>query len=157
MASIPTCVGVVCIELKGRIFGCTISSFISLSVEEDAERVLFVLKSDSQTGLRLKEAQNFTVNILGASQSEMARAAGGGLTSDELTDYLIESSESTSSGLSAIRNSVIGFELFLEHTINVENAELFICKVMGLYENQQEYSTPMVYLTRKFGHFEPND
>jgi flavin reductase (DIM6/NTAB) family NADH-FMN oxidoreductase RutF len=157
MARIPTCVGVVCIALEERVFGCTISSFISLSVEEGAERVLFVLKSDSQTGLRLKEAQNFTVNILDATQSEMARAAGGGLPSDELAKFFVESSETTSSGLSAIRNSFIGFELLLEHAITVENAELFICKVVDLYESQQEYSTPMVYLKRKFGYFEPND
>jgi hypothetical protein len=156
MAGIPSCVGVVSIKRDEHLFGCTISSFISLSVDQGAEKVLFVLKSDSQTGLRLKDGHNFTVSILNANQSEIARVAGSGLPPDELTQFLIENSESSSSGLSIIRDCIIGFELLLEQSISVENAELFICKVLGVHLTQSDYSAPMVYLKRRFGYFEPN-
>lgn len=156
MAGIPTCVGVLIVEHEGDISGCTISSFTSLSVDEGSEKVLFVLRSNSQTGLHLKELGNGTVSILEATQAEIARAAGGNLKSAGLTRFLGENSESSISGFPSIRDSCTSFELVLEETVKIDNAELFICKVVGVRQFDPGYSHPMVYLNRKFGHFESN-
>lgn len=55
-----------------RIHACTISSMVSLSVVQDNEMLIFVLKKDSKIGRQIKNLHNFSICILSEGQGTYA-------------------------------------------------------------------------------------
>jgi len=55
-----------------RVHACTISSLVSISVIEDSEMVLFVLKKDSKIGTLIRDIGHFSINVLSEGQSAYA-------------------------------------------------------------------------------------
>ena len=80
MSLIPTSVAVAWLTNdQHEILGCTISSFISISVEQENEMIAFVLRSNSRTGLSIGKSGSFNISILSRNQSEIASIFARGL------------------------------------------------------------------------------
>jgi flavin reductase (DIM6/NTAB) family NADH-FMN oxidoreductase RutF len=65
-------------QSQGELKAITISSLISVSVVENEEEVLFVLKKDSSVGKELFVGKEISINVLSNLQSDIAQVYGGG-------------------------------------------------------------------------------
>ncbi len=63
---------------QSELKAITISSLISVSVVENEEEVLFVLKKDSSVGKDLFIGKEISINVLSNLQSDIAQVYGGG-------------------------------------------------------------------------------
>ena len=142
MSLIPTSVAIAWIRNdQSEIFGCTISSFISVSVEKENEAIAFVLRNDSRTGYAISNSENFTISILSKDQVEIANIFSRGLPIAEMN--------------SAIRTyptwndcSTCEFSLKLQRQILLSNSTIFIADVVSFLSRPR--LEPLVYSARKY-------
>ena len=142
MSLIPTCVGVVWInQNQTHKLGCTISSFVSVSVANDNEIVAFVLRSDSRTAQIIKETNELNVSILSENQFEIAGIFAAGLTIKQLNKSLEVFPEWN-------KSSICEFSLKIEKEIEISQSTIFIAKVESFLYRQD--IKPLVYSSRKY-------
>ena len=142
MSLIPSSVAIVWLKNdQDQLLGCTISSFISVSVIEKGEEVAFVLRNDSRTGQHIKSSQGFKISILSRDQIEIARIFSKGLQIDDLN--------------SAIRkyplwdeNSICEFSLAMKQKIILSNSTIFLASVSSFVSNPE--LKPLIYATREY-------
>jgi len=141
MASIPTCVAVVWgITKSNAMFGCTISSLVSVSIQPNAEEILFVLKRVSSTGANLRDCERFKISVLEENQSHIAKEFSERSPANE--PYQIKH-------LGTWWDEVVAeFTLELSGAYERENATLFIAKVISIRHNQ--HVKPLVYVNRSY-------
>ena len=72
MSLIPTSVSVVACLDERQVFGCTISSLVSLDVGLDSAKILFVLKKESLIGSKIIKNKYFSINVLTNTQKKYA-------------------------------------------------------------------------------------
>jgi 3-hydroxy-9,10-secoandrosta-1,3,5(10)-triene-9,17-dione monooxygenase reductase component len=70
MGTFPTGVAVIATEWDGELFGATINSLTSVSLEPSM--LLFCTSEGSATGTAVRKRGLFSVNILGAHQSDLS-------------------------------------------------------------------------------------
>ena len=70
MGTFPTGVAVIATEWEGALFGATINSLTSVSLRPCM--LLFCTNEGSATGTAIRKRGQFSVNILGAHQSELS-------------------------------------------------------------------------------------
>jgi 3-hydroxy-9,10-secoandrosta-1,3,5(10)-triene-9,17-dione monooxygenase reductase component len=70
MGTLPTGVAIVATEWDGELFGATINSLTSVSLEPCM--LLFCTNEGSATGMAVRKRGLFSVNILGQHQSDMS-------------------------------------------------------------------------------------
>ena len=73
MSLVPTSVSVISCLDEGLIYGCTISSLVSVDVQEENSEIVFVLKKQSLVGEKIKINNTFTINVLTADQVDQAK------------------------------------------------------------------------------------
>jgi flavin reductase (DIM6/NTAB) family NADH-FMN oxidoreductase RutF len=73
MSLVPTSVSVVSCRDANSIHGCTISSLVSVNIQEESPEILFVLKKQSLVGEKIRANNFFTINVLSVGQAEVAR------------------------------------------------------------------------------------
>ena len=73
MSLIPSSVSVISCFEEGLIYGCTISSLVSVDVQEDNSEIIFVLKKQSLVGEKIKVNEFFKINVLSSSKDEIAQ------------------------------------------------------------------------------------
>ena len=142
MSLIPTSVGVVWLNSNdNQKIGCTISSFISVSVTTDSEVIAFVLKGESRTAKILIEAGTFQIAILSQQQLEIAKIFSRSFPVDQLNDALLGYP-------SWVENSICWFKLSVRKTIPVNDTVMFMADVNGYRYNID--AEPLVYSSRKY-------
>ena len=87
MSAIPTSVSLIsCIE-GDAIYGCTISSLVSLDVSNESQIVAFMLKKGSLVAEKITSKKLFSVNVLSAGQEDLAKY----YASERIPDLNLES------------------------------------------------------------------
>jgi flavin reductase (DIM6/NTAB) family NADH-FMN oxidoreductase RutF len=150
MAHIPSCVGVIVFESRTGIGACTVSSFVSLSVENGHEEVIFILRRNSNTGRELKKIENFSISILKSDQNDIADLAGRNLPRKEIQEFLLSKSKRDSNNVLILNDSFITFVLKFKETLSMRNSEIYVCQVLSGGQTPKENHFPMVYFNRKF-------
>ena len=64
MSLVPTSVSVISCREESSIYGCTISSLVSVNVQEENPEIIFVLKKQSLMGEKIRANNFFTINVL---------------------------------------------------------------------------------------------
>ena len=142
MSLIPTSVGVVWLNSNNnQKIGCTISSFISVSVTTDSEVIAFVLKGDSRTAKILSEVGSFQIAILNQRQSEIAKIFSSSFPVDQLNEALLGYP-------SWVENAVCWFKLSVRKTFPVNDTVMFMADVKGYGYNVG--SEPLIYSSRSY-------
>ncbi|NDE11366.1 MAG: flavin reductase [Chitinophagia bacterium] len=73
MSLVPTSVSVLsCLE-NDLVFGCTISSLVSVNIDETNPEIVFVLKKNSLVGKKIRSGNFFTINVLSINQEILAK------------------------------------------------------------------------------------
>ena len=142
MSLVPTSVGIVWSRLNDHeIVGCTISSFISVSVLTEQEAVGFVLKRESRTANTLGQQQEYKVSILSENQSRIAEIFASGMSTADLYSSLTKEA-------SWDKLVLCEFNLSTLNIIEVGPALLFISHVNSI--NVHSDKRPLIYSSRKF-------
>jgi flavin reductase (DIM6/NTAB) family NADH-FMN oxidoreductase RutF len=150
MAQIPSCVGVIVFESVTGIGACTISSFVSISVENGLEQVIFTLKRASTTGGKIKEIEKFSISILKSDQKDIAKLAGRNLPPKDVEAQVLNNCERNSDNILVIKESFITFVLKFQEAFSVGNSEIYVCQVLSGEQISNVKNLPMVYFERKF-------
>jgi flavin reductase (DIM6/NTAB) family NADH-FMN oxidoreductase RutF len=142
MSLIPTSVAIVWLTSdQGQISGCTISSFISVSVIENDEEVAFVLRNNSRTGQSIKSSQNFKISILSREQFEIASVFSQGLQIIDLNLALQEHPMWH-------ENSVCEFSLRMKQEIVLSHSTVFLAGVASFIS--RPHLKPLIYSAREY-------
>lgn len=142
MSLIPTAVGIVwSLESNGDVLGCTISSFISVSIEEKQETVAFVLRQESRTAHQLKELSVYRVSILSQDQSSIAKVFANGMSASEKSKLISQYNL-------WYEDTVCEFQLQPMQQVIVGSSIIFLAKVISFSSNPVKQ--PLVYQSRRF-------
>lgn len=88
MSQVPTSVSIISCVQKNIIFGCTISSLVSVNISEKSPEVIFVLKKDSQIGSLIRLVNFFSINVLSSNQEHWAKKYSEQRNSDTIKDEI---------------------------------------------------------------------
>jgi flavin reductase (DIM6/NTAB) family NADH-FMN oxidoreductase RutF len=150
MAGVPTCVAVICYEHENLILGCTISSFMSISVSENFERILFILRSDSTTGKNISVSDRFTISILSEEQADIARFLGSRKSPHEVNSYLREGRIEINEKSFSIAGAVSYCEVSVDREIQENDSSIYVCKVIEFNQSKESTHFPITYYNRMF-------
>lgn len=145
MSEIPTSVSVVSSIEHNNIFGCTISSLVSLDVNVESAKILFVLKKESLVGNKIISNKNFSVNVLAESQQHYAKYFSQERKPDVIDDikwhieYMI---------YAVLQNAKVVFNCELSSVIESYSANVFVGKVLNIKNSSG--TSPLIYSSRKF-------
>ena len=147
MSSIANTVSVLAVRnTNERVHACTISSLVSLSVIEDDETVLFVLKKNSKTGALIKERGSFSINVLSGEQSSYASEY-----SSSRDEEFVSQAKWTPHNNEFVKliDCKVFFACKIEKIVDEWSSDLYIARVMALELNND--GTCLVYKNRSFG------
>jgi len=68
MSLVPTSVSILSCIQNSLIYGCTISSLVSVNIDEKSPEIIFVLKNESLIGKNIRLGNLFTINVLASSK-----------------------------------------------------------------------------------------
>jgi len=142
MSTIPSCVGIVWVKVnETQTLGCTISSFISISVALGDEKVCFILKNNSRTGELIESSKTFNISILGEKQSEIAKLFAAGISPNEIDLFLKKQTDWESH---TICNLVLEYnKKYVENFSTIYIANVISSKPIAGID-------PLIYRNRKF-------
>ena len=150
MSLIPSSVSVVsCLE-EGIIYGCTISSLVSVDVNDENPEIIFVLRKQSAVGDKIKATKFFTINVLSATQDEIAQK----YSSERLPESISNSSWIIQSEFAEIPKCRITMNCKLLNVYNNHAADVFVGQVIKYSGDQSQAS--LIYDARRYGIFQPN-
>ena len=150
MSLIPSSVSVVsCLE-KGIIYGCTISSLVSVDVNDENPEIIFVLRMQSAVGDKIKATKFFTINVLSATQDEIAQK----YSSERLPESISNSSWIIQSEFAEIPKCRITMNCKLLNVYNNHAADVFVGQVIKYSGDQSQLS--LIYDARRYGRFQSN-
>jgi flavin reductase (DIM6/NTAB) family NADH-FMN oxidoreductase RutF len=138
-------VSIVCIsDEDGTLSASTISSLGSVSVEQESQKILLVLRNNSRTGHLIKLRKQFSVNVLADHQTHLAVLFSKEFNQWEVTEYL-----KYEKGVPVTRQSLFSFICTFETSYEVDRNEIIIGRVdrLGSELNQGQ---PLVYVNREY-------
>ena len=150
MSLIPTSVSVIsCID-NSLIHACTISSLVSIKVQDESPELIFVLKKQSHIGEMIKANNFFTINVLSSKQGDIAQK----YSADRLPEKISDINWVIKDGFAELLNCKITMnckllEIYYDHAANI-----FVCGVVKHSGDQSKLS--LVYEARTYGRFKPN-
>ena len=150
MSLITSSVSVVSCFEEGLIYGCTISSLVSVDVQEDNPEIIFVLKKQSLVGEKIKTNKFFTMNVLSASQDEIAQKYSAARLPENISDsnWIIEGNFAEILKCKIIMNCKL-IQIYDNHAANI-----FVAKVIKHSIDQSQLT--LIYNARKYGRFQSN-
>ena len=155
MSRISNSVAIIGVEDKNlvpEIFGVTISSLISLSVEEGGEEVLFALKRNSFASNQLQVGDYFSINVCSDSQREIAEYFGKRHSQGEDLNVQSFANWNFTSNVPTLLGSHISMVCVLKEKQIRSKSILFISGVQFFLA--QDDTSPLLHYRRKF--FSPN-
>jgi flavin reductase (DIM6/NTAB) family NADH-FMN oxidoreductase RutF len=142
MSRVPTSVGVVwTLNANNQIVGCTISSFMSVSIDRNEQVVAFILKTSSRTAAILETQDDFQVSILNEDQVLLART----FASD---DRFVENNLEIFSQDNWRHDCVCEFKIKARQKFVIGGSQLLIADVLSYFYNPTK--KPLVYSARSF-------
>ncbi|NNE95346.1 MAG: flavin reductase family protein [Acidimicrobiales bacterium] len=142
----PTGVTVVTATASSGPIGVAIGSFVSISLAPPL--VGFFLGNQSGSGIGLREAGSFCVNILGPAQLDLC-ADMASRADDKFARWEWSSSSATGSPVFPGINAYVDCEL--HDIVSIGDHDLFVGRVLDL--NTIAGGEPMVFHTGRYGSF----
>lgn len=148
MSLIPSSVSVVsCLE-EGIIYGCTISSLVSVDVDDENPEIIFVLRKQSTVGDKIKTTKFFTINVLSAAQDKIAQK----YSSERLPESILNSSWIIQGKFAEIPNCRITMNCKFLKIYNNHAANIIVGQVIKFSGDQSQLS--LIYDARQYGIFQ---
>lgn len=138
MSRIVNPVAVVVVKNNEDIHGCTISSLVSVDLDE--KLILFVLKDNSATGEALVKQDTFEIIVLGSNQTELAILFSS--KGKALTHELLQGIE---------QDFLSKLHCILMNVIPNKSTNIFFAKISNIEMNST--NLPLAYFERNFGTF----
>ena len=148
MSLVSTSVSVLTFLESSVVFGCTISSLVSVNIQEDNPEVLFVLKKDSLFGNKIRSGLFFTINVLSSDQGDLAKL----YSTNRDPDIASESNWHMDKEFAVIRGCRSVVNCKLSKVYDSHAADIFIGSVLR-YSGDSEKSA-LLYDARSYGIFE---
>ena len=150
MSLVPTSVSVISCREESLIYGCTISSLVSVDVKEENPAIVFVLKKKSLVGEKIKAHNFFTINVLSASQDEIAQKYSTERSPESISDY----NWIVDGVVPEPLNSRITMNCKLLKIYDNHAADIFVGQVVKYFGDQSKSS--LIYDARRYGRFQSN-
>ena len=150
MSLIPSSVSVVsCLE-EGIIYGCTISSLVSVDVNDENPEIIFVLRKQSAVGDKIKTTKFFTINVLSANQDEIAQKYSSERSPESISNskWIIQNKFAQISKCRITMNCKL-LKIYDNHA-----ADIIVSKVVKHSGDQSQSS--LIYDARRYGRFKSN-
>jgi flavin reductase (DIM6/NTAB) family NADH-FMN oxidoreductase RutF len=150
MSLVPTSVSVISCREESLIYGCTISSLVSVDVNEENPAIVFVLKKQSLVGEKIKAHNFFTINVLSASQDSIAQKYSTDRSPENISDHswIIEGD------FAKIPKCRITINCNLLTIYDNHAADVFVGQVIKYSGDQSQAS--LIYDARRYGRFHSN-
>ena len=150
MSLVPTSVSVISCREESLIYGCTISSLVSVDVQEENPAIVFVLKKQSLVGEKIKAFDFFTINVLSARQDEIAQKYSRDRSPANISDH----SWIVEGDFAEIPECRITMYCKLLKIYDNHTADIFVGQVVKYSGNQSQAS--LIYDARRYGRFQSN-
>ena len=148
MSLVPSSVSILACVSDGKIYGCTISSFVSVNVSNHGAEVIFVLKKGSLVGTKIINDGVFTINVLNSNQELLA----GKYSSQRNPEELPNDNWSIASGkFPQLSNSRASLNCEYKQVYTDHEADIFVSRVLDFNGNKD--LSALVYDSRKYGMF----
>ena len=148
MSLVPTSVSVLTHLENNLIFGCTISSLVSVNISEETPEIVFVLKKDSLFGNKIRTGLFFSINVLSSDQSDLAKI----YSTSRDPDIASEANWHVDKRFAVIRGCRSVINCQLSKVYDSHAADIFIGSVLS-YSGDAEKSA-LLYDARSYGIFE---
>jgi flavin reductase (DIM6/NTAB) family NADH-FMN oxidoreductase RutF len=150
MSLVPTSVSVIsCVE-NSLIHGCTISSLVSVDVQDENPELIFVLKKQSLIGGIIETNNFFTINVLSCQQGDIAQKYSTNRSPEKISDtnWVVKNN------FAEISNCIVNMNCKLLKIYDSHAANIFVGKVVK-YSGDQSQSS-LIYDARRYGRFQSN-
>lgn len=147
MSLVPTCVSILSCIQNNSIYGCTISSLVSVNINEKSPEILFVLKNESSIGDKIKLGNLFSINILADNQMALAKKYSQKREPDSLSDQTWNISD----GFPKIQGARIHLECELASVYESHAANIFVGSINKYFGDLTK--SALIYDARNYGRF----
>ena len=151
MSLVSTNVSVLSCIKNQLIYGCTISSLVSVNISDKFSEILFVLKKESIMGSLIENNTYFSINLLNSSQKQIAEKFANSRTPDNLEDSTWKITDNEFAELHnarAVINCVFN-RRYIDH-----GADIFVGNVQSYIGNDK--IDGLLYDSRRYGSFLPD-
>ena len=149
MSLVPTCVSILSCIQNNLIYGSTISSLVSVNIDEKNPQIIFVLKNESLVGKNIRLGSFFTINVLTSSQMDLAKK----YSQEREPDLLSDQTWKISDGYSKIQGARVYLECELAKVYESHAANIFVGSV-NKHLGDLNYPA-LIYNERDYGRFNP--
>ena len=150
MSLVPTSVSVISCREKSLIYGCTISSLVSVNVQEESPEIVFVLKKQSLVGEKIRVNNSFTINVLSVGQDEVAQK----YSTERSPENISDSNWIVDGDFAEVLNSRITMNYKLLKIYDNHAADIFVGQVVKYFGDHSKSS--LIYDARRYGGFQSN-
>jgi len=151
MSLVPSSVSILACVSDGKIYGCTISSFVSVNVIDHDAEIIFVLKKGSLVGAKIINDGVFTINVLSSNQEFLARKYSSQRNPEELPN---DNWNTASDKFPQLSNSRASLNCEYMQVYTDHEADIFVSRVLDFSGNKD--LPALVYDSRKYGMFMSN-
>ena len=151
MSLVSTNVSVLSCIKNQLIYGCTISSLVSVNISDKFSEILFVLKKESIMGSLIENNTYFSINLLNSSQKQIAEKFANSRTPDNLEDStwnLAGNNFAELRNARAVMNCVF-VRRYIDH-----GADIFVGNVQSYIGSNK--IDGLLYDSRRYGSFLPD-
>ena len=150
MSLIPSSVSVVSCREESLIYGCTISSLVSVNVQEESPEIVFVLKKQSLVGQKIRAKNSFTINVLSVGQDKLAQK----YSTERSSENILDSNWIVDGNFVQILDSRIIMNCKLLKIYDNHEADIFVGQVVKYFGDHSKSS--LIYDARRYGRFQSN-
>ena len=149
MSLVPTSVSILSCIQNNLIYGCTISSLVSVNVDEKSPEIIFVLKNESLIGKNIRLGNLFTINVLASSQISLAKK----YSKEREPDLLSDQTWNISDGFPKIQGARVYLECELAKVYESHAANIFVGSINKYFGDLNQ--SALIYDARDYGRFNP--
>ena len=151
MSLVSTNVSVLSCIKNQLIYGCTISSLVSVNISDKFSEILFVLKKESIMGSLIENNTYFSINLLNSSQKQIAEKFANSRTPDNLED---STWNLAGNKFAELRNARVVMNCVFVRRYIDHGADIFVCNVQSYIGNDK--IDGLLYDSRRYGSFLPD-
>lgn len=145
MSRIPNSVSILGVLKDDEVLGCTVSSLVSVEVENP--ELMFVLKNSSATLQALSAVGLLSINVLASSQKFLAD-----YYSKSRAKEIYSEAESrwtcSKDGVVFLEGSLVSFICRVNRLVPLASATLVFCAPIETYSQNESF--PLIYADRQF-------
>jgi flavin reductase (DIM6/NTAB) family NADH-FMN oxidoreductase RutF len=148
MSLVPTSVSILSYIETDLVFGCTISSLVSVNIDEKNPEIVFVLKKESLIGEKIRAGTFFTINVLSINQDVLAKK----YSTSRDPEMKSEKTWKINNNFAEINNPRVILNCKLVQIYSSHAADIFVGAVLK-YSGDTSLSA-LIYDARTYGKFE---